>query len=71
MIKYFWIIEDILIKKPRKYKIILHDNVLSIVQMITLYLDNKCTFIMNLEYVNKCFEVDTIISMDIIWPSNY
>ena len=67
MLKYFWIIEEILIKKPNTYTIVMHDNAINVVQMISIYLQNKCEYVVNINYVNKCFETDTIITLNMNW----
>ena len=68
MIKYFWIIEDILLTKPKKYTILLHDNFVGVVQLINLYLKNKCKYYLNFQSITHCFETDTIITLDLEWP---
>lgn len=70
MIKYFWIIEDILSKKPTKYQIIMHEDARGVLQLLSLYLQNKCKYVLTMEYVYKCFEIDEIINLDIVWPES-
>lgn len=67
MINYYWIIEDILINKPNDYKIIMHNNAINILQMLNLYLKNKCEYKLAIEENNKCFETDTIINVKMMW----
>ena len=68
MLKYYWIIEDILRKKPTEYTIIMHDNFFSVIQLINLYLKNICEYGMEYTHITSCFDRDTIIKLYIKWP---
>lgn len=70
MIKYFWIIEDILLTKPNKYTIILHDNFVGVVQLLALYLKNKCKYYLDFERVTNSFDTKTIITLNFEWPNS-
>ena len=67
MINYFWIIDDILNKRPEKYTIIMHANATNILQMIHVYLKDKCSCEVSIEEYNRCFETDTIINLEMKW----
>lgn len=67
MINYFWIIEDILNKKPANYKIVLHQDTISVLQMINKYLMDKCDYtIINQEKINGS-ETESILHLNIKW----
>lgn len=70
MINYFWIIEDILIKRPKNYKIILHSDmpdVVNILQMMSIYFSNKCDYNAYIDEINKFYEKNTIIKLEMKW----
>ena len=68
MINYFWIIEDILEKKPETYKIVLRSDVVNVLQMINCYLCKKCKYTVVMKEVNKGDDLETIIDLQLNWP---
>ena len=69
MSDYYYIVNHILSTKPEKISIQVYDHCNAIVNMLSVYLQNKCEFDIKTRQIGKCFEYDTFIDIEMKWPN--
>ena len=67
MINYYWIIEDLLDKRPEKYRIVLREDVTNVLQMINYYLCKKCKYKVTMNEVSNGSVNETVINLELEW----